>query len=135
MMHCKMNLAKNFLKTIIGLKDNMKVRRDIQRRNIKKHLWLIRNPRWGGKMLKPTVPYVLSEDEFTTLANRIESLKTPTGHSLASGKYIRKKKLGALKSHNYHVLMQQLLSLGLHGLMKWGPCMAIMRMCKVFRWL
>jgi hypothetical protein len=50
-------------------------------------------------MLKPAASYVLSEDKFTTFANCIESLKTPTGHSLALGKHIRKKKLGALKSH------------------------------------
>ena len=30
-MHYKMNLAKNFLKTILGIKDIVKVRRDMQR--------------------------------------------------------------------------------------------------------
>jgi hypothetical protein len=29
-MHCEMNLAKNFLKTIVGSKDTVKVRRDLQ---------------------------------------------------------------------------------------------------------
>jgi hypothetical protein len=28
-MHCEMNLAKNFLKTITGQKDTVKVRRDL----------------------------------------------------------------------------------------------------------
>jgi hypothetical protein len=28
-MHCEMNLAKNFLKTIVGTKDTVKVRRDL----------------------------------------------------------------------------------------------------------
>ena len=28
-MHCKMNLAKNFLKTIVGTKNTVKVRRDL----------------------------------------------------------------------------------------------------------
>jgi hypothetical protein len=28
-MHCKMNLAKNFLKTIVGMKDTVKVRQDL----------------------------------------------------------------------------------------------------------
>jgi hypothetical protein len=39
-MHCEMNLAKNFLKTISGTKDTVKVRRDLERRNIRRHLWL-----------------------------------------------------------------------------------------------
>jgi hypothetical protein len=131
-MHCEMNLAKNFLKTIIGVKDIVKVKRDLQRRNIQRHLWLTRNPRRAGKMLKPAAPYVLSDEEFTLFVDCIESLKMPTGHSFGFGKHIRKKKLGGLKSHDYHVLMQQVLPLALRGLMKPGPRLAIMRMCKVF---
>jgi hypothetical protein len=76
---------------------------------------------------------MLSEEEFISFCNCLESLKTPIGHSSAFGKQIRKKKLGRLKSHDYHVLMQQVLPLALRGLMKPGPRMAIMRMCKVFR--
>jgi hypothetical protein len=132
-MHCEMNLAKNFLKTIVGTKDIVKVRRDMQRRNIKKHLWLVQNPRRGNKMLKPAAPYVLTDEEFKLFANTIESLKTPTGHSSSLGKHIRSKKFGALKSHDYHVLMQQLLPLAIRGLLKSGPRMAMMRMCKVFK--
>ena len=45
------------------------------------------------------------------------------------------KNFGGLKSHDYHVFMQQVLPLALRGLMKPGPHMAVMRMCKVFRCL
>jgi hypothetical protein len=128
-----MNLAKNFLKTIVGTKDTVKVRRDMQRKNIRKHLWLAQKPRRGGKMLKPVAPYVLSDEEFRIFANTIESLKTPTGHSSNLGKNIRSKKFGRLKSHDYHVLIQQLLPLALRGLLKPGPRMTVMRMCKVYR--
>jgi hypothetical protein len=48
-----LNIAKKFLKTIIGIKDTVKVRRDLQRRNIRPHLWLTRNSERGGKMVKP----------------------------------------------------------------------------------
>jgi uncharacterized protein YegJ (DUF2314 family) len=50
-MHCKMNLEKNFLKTIMGQKDTVKVRRDLQRKGICKHLWLTPDPRRGGKLV------------------------------------------------------------------------------------
>jgi hypothetical protein len=72
-MHCEMNLAKNFLKTITGKKDTVKVKRDLQRRGIRRHLWLT-------KMFKPAASYVLSDDEFKQFVNCIESLKTPTGY-------------------------------------------------------
>jgi hypothetical protein len=132
-MHYKMNLAKNFLKTITGKKDIVKVRRDLQRRGIQKHLWLTTNPRRRRRLLKPAAPYVLMDAEFEVFANTIESLKTPTRYSSAFGKHIRKRNFGALKSHDYHVLMQQLMPLALRGLLKPGPRMAVMWMCKMFR--
>jgi hypothetical protein len=132
-MHCEMNLAKNFLKTITGIKDIVKLRRDLQRKNIRKHLWLIPKPGRSRKMLKPAAPYVLNDKEFKVFATTIESVKTPSGHSSNLGKHIRSKKFGGLKSHDYHVLMQQLLPLGLRGLLQPGPRKAVMRMCKVLR--
>lgn len=132
-MHCEMNLAKNFLKTITGKKDTVKVRRDLQRRNVKPHLWLTPHPRKAGKMVKPRAAYVLSEEEFEKFASCVEALKTPSGFSSDLGKCIRKKNFGGLKSHDYHVLMQQVLPLALRGLLQPGPRMAVMRMCKVFR--
>jgi hypothetical protein len=65
-MHCKMNIAKNFLKTITGKKNSVKVRQDLQQKGIRRHLWLAMNPRRGGKMLKPKAPYVLFDAEFET---------------------------------------------------------------------
>jgi hypothetical protein len=132
-MHCEMNLAKNFLKTITGKKDIVKVRRDLQRRNIRKHLWLLPNPRKGRKMMKPAASYVLTDKEFEVFASTIEKLKTPSRYSSELGKHIRKRNFGALKSHDYHVLLQQLMPLALRGLLTPGPQMAVMRMSKVFR--
>ena len=104
-MHCEMNLAKNFLKTITRKKDTVKVRRDLQRKRIRKHLWLIGNPRRGGKMYKPAAVYVLSDKEFSEFAQTLEVLWTPSGYSSAFAKHIRKNNFGSLKSHDYHVLM------------------------------
>jgi hypothetical protein len=132
-MHCEMNLAKNFLKTISGKKDTVKVRRDLRRRNIRKHLWLTAHSGRRGKIVKPHVSYVLTAEEFEVFAQTIESLKMPTGYSSTLGKHIQGKKIGSLKSHDYHVLMQQILLLALWGLLTPGACMAVMHMCKVFR--
>jgi hypothetical protein len=100
-----MNLAKNCLKTILGKKDTVKVRRDLRRRNIRKHLWLIAHLGRGGKIVKPHASYVLSTEEFEVFAQTIESLKIPTSYSSTLGKHIWGKKFGSLKSHDYHVLM------------------------------
>jgi hypothetical protein len=129
-MHCEMNLAKNVLKTITGLKDTVKVRRDLQTQNIRRHLWLTGNRR--GKFIKPQASYVLTAEDFEVFAQTLESLQMPTWYSSNLGKHIRGQKFGAFKSHDYHVLMQQLLPLVLQGLLKPGARLAIMRMCKVF---
>jgi hypothetical protein len=84
-------------------------------------------------MLKPAAPYVLNDNEFKVFATTIEKLKTPSGHSSNLGKHIRSKKFGGLKSHDYHIFIQQLLPLGLRGLLQPGPQMAVMRMSKVYR--
>jgi hypothetical protein len=134
-MHCEMNLAKNFLKTILGNKGTVKIRRDLQRRNIRKHLWLtaISERGGGGEIIKLHASYVLTPEEFGVFAQTIESLKMPTGYSSALGKHIWGKKFGSLKSHDYHVLMQHILLLALRGLLLPGARMAVMCMCKIFR--
>ena len=131
-MHCEMNLAKKFLKTITGKKNTMKVRRDLQRQNIRQHLWLTPSPRNPAKIVKPAALYVLTNAEFETFVRCIESLKTPTGYSLDLGKHLQKKNFGALKLHDCHVLMQQIMPLALRELMQPSPRMAIIRMSKVF---
>jgi hypothetical protein len=58
-MHYEHNFAKTILKTMIGGKNTMKVKRNLQRKGIRPHLWLIIKPQRGSKLLKPTTPYVL----------------------------------------------------------------------------
>jgi hypothetical protein len=58
-------------------------------------------------MYEPATPYVLSNKEFNEFTRILEALQTPSGYSSVFGKEIRKKKFGGLKSHNYHILMQQ----------------------------
>jgi hypothetical protein len=127
-----MNLAKNFLKTISGIKDTVKVRRDLQRRKIRRHLWLTAHSERGGKLMKPHALYVLIPAEFELFAQTIELLKTPTAYSSSLGRHIRGKKFGSLKSHDYYVLMQQIMPLALRGLLAPGARMAVMHMCKIF---
>jgi hypothetical protein len=84
----------------------MNVRRDLQRCNIQRHIWLTAQPGRGGKMMKPHAPHVLTPKKFEVFAHTIESLKMLTGYSSTLGKHIWGRKFGSLKSHDYHVLMQ-----------------------------
>ena len=134
-MHCEKFFAENILKTICNDKDkdSVKVRRDMQREGIRKHLWMTKDPNNPSRMLKPAANYVLKPEEFDTFCTRLEKLKVPLGYCSEMGSYIQAKKFGALKSHDYHILMQTLLPLALRGLMEPTTRMAIMRSCRVFR--
>lgn len=134
-MHCEKNICENVLKTICGWKekDSVRVRRDMQREGIRQHLWMTRDPNNNSRMLKPRANYVLTAKEFDIFCTRLEKLKVPSGYCSDIGSHIRNKKFGALKSHDYHILMQTLLPLALRGLMDPTTRMAIMRLSRVFR--
>lgn len=57
----------------------------------------------------------------------------PSGYCSKMGTYIRNRKFGALKSHDYHILIQTLIPLALRGLMDPTTRMAIMRASRIFR--
>lgn len=86
-----------------------------------------------SRMLKPAANYVLSPSEFDTFCTRLEKLKVPSGYCSEIGSHIRNKKFSALKSHDYHILMQSLLPMALRGLMETNTRIAIMRASRVFQ--
>ncbi|XP_010495471.1 PREDICTED: uncharacterized protein LOC104772569 [Camelina sativa] len=61
----------------------------------------------------------------------------PDGYcsNISRGVSVEECKVGGLKSHDYHVLMQQLLPVALRGLLPKGPRTAILRLCAFFNHL
>ena len=105
----------------------------MQREGIRRHLWMVRDPNNSHRMLKPAANYVLSASEFNTFCTRLENLKVPSGYCSEIGQHIRNMKFKALKSHDYHILIQTLILLALRGLMQTNTRIAIMRACRLFR--
>ncbi len=66
--------------------------------------------------------------------SRLGSLKVPSDYCGALGKHIMDRKLGLImKSHDWHVLMQQLMPLALRGLMDPHVWLALMCLSRIFR--
>jgi hypothetical protein len=61
------------------------------------------------------------------------AIKLPTNYGFSLAKHMADKKLGSMKSHDYHILMQQLLPLCLRRLMAMEPHMGIMKLNCVFQ--
>jgi hypothetical protein len=70
--------------------------------------------------------------ELNTFLSRLGLLKVPIDYGASLPKHVVDKKLGSMKTHDYHLLMQQLLPFCLQGLMGMEPQMVIMRLSRVF---
>ena len=128
-------MCENIMKTIFGEKDTLSVRNDMRDENIQPHLWSQpSNLGIQGAVIKPHAPYVLTiEEKKFQFVEIIRNLKTPTNYVSALRKMIHNDgTLRGLKSHDYHVMMQQVLPLCLRNLMAKGPHMAIMKLSRMF---
>jgi hypothetical protein len=96
---------------------------------VREHLWLKRDPHNLGKIFQPIASYVLKPEELKTFMGRLGALKVPSDYS-AMGKHVMDKKLGNMKSHDWHVLMQQFMPLVLRGLMDTNVRLSLMRLAE-----
>lgn len=130
-MHIEKNVCESIVGTILHVKgkskDGLKSRKDLQEMGIRPDLHP--EPR-GKKMYLPPAPYTLSKKEKTIFLKRLMDLKLPDGYSSNIGKLasMEEFKISSLKSHDYHVLMQQLLCVALRGLLSKGARIAIFRL-------
>ena len=111
-MHVVKNVGDHLLSTILDVKDKTKdgtsAREELKRMNIRKELWLQESE---GRTIKPKAPFVLSRKEKELFCHTLHELKVPTGYSSRFKHLVNMQTLEikGLKSHDYHVIMQQLL--------------------------
>ena len=111
-MHVEKNIGQSILGTLLDIeeksKDGINSRKDLQVLGIRKKLHTID---MGSKTLLPAAPCTLTSQEKEIFLYRIRNLKVPDGYSSNIGNcFAKQNKISSLKSHDYHVLMQQLLS-------------------------
>lgn len=133
-MHVEKNVAENLLATIMGhttkTKDNKEARKDLEAMKLKKHLWLdvlTKKP--------PKAPFCLSQSEREMICKTLYQLKVPIGYS-GNWKHnvnLVDFQLKNLKSHDYHIIMQQLLPMLLmHGFKEHKPLREAIRQLSLF---
>jgi hypothetical protein len=109
-MHCEKNLIENVVKTFFGTKDSYGSRQDMESLRIRGDLWLEppRNNRDVFHVLD--APYVLKPVERKKVIDIIRSIKTPSNYCGNIAKCMADGKLRYMKSHDFHVLLQQVSS-------------------------
>ncbi|XP_062100897.1 uncharacterized protein LOC133806824 [Humulus lupulus] len=88
----------------------------------------------NGIIHLPSAAYTLSKVDKKLFCKRLFDLKLPYGYSsnISNCVDVEKRKLTGLKSHDYHVIMQQLLVVAIKGLMEEGCRVTILQLSKFF---
>ncbi|XP_074278569.1 uncharacterized protein LOC141602161 [Silene latifolia] len=117
-MHIEKNVCDNILGTLLDIegkiKDSIKARHDLKLLKIMKHL----APKLiNGKWHIPPAPYTLSKSQKDKVFKFLKGLKVPDGYSSNISKCINldKRKILGLKSHDCHVILEQLLPFSIRG--------------------
>ncbi|XP_028118539.1 uncharacterized protein LOC114316078 [Camellia sinensis] len=118
-MHMEKNFSENVIRTMLGIdgknKDTDKARMDLEDMNIRKELWLIKNP--DGSYVKPRACFSLTPKEREGFFEFLKSIKYPDGYAANISRSVNAKngKLTGLKSYDCRVLIQRILPIGMRG--------------------
>lgn len=121
-MHIEKNVCDNFLNTFLSKdgksKDNINARLDLQIMNLRPDLHPKRKD--SGKFDLPPACYSLTSSEKEIFLNVLKNIKVPDGFSsrISNNIQVKERKIIGLKSHDCHVLMQQLLPLAVRGVFR-----------------
>ena len=130
-MHCEKNICKYILKTIMGEKDTAAVRLEMQQMGIRPQLWLQEGAR--NRLYLLDAPYVLSAEDRREFMDTLRSIKTPSCYVSTLHSRISNGKLRGLKSHDYHILMQQIIPVCLRNVGDTSIVSAIMKVSRIFQ--
>ncbi|XP_058191435.1 uncharacterized protein LOC131308510 [Rhododendron vialii] len=118
-MHCEKNFSENIVGTMLGIdgknKDTDKARKDLEDKGIRKDLWLTQRP--DGSYVKPCASFALTLKEKEAFFEFLKSVKYPDGYAANISRSVNSTngRLTGLKSHDYHILIQQILPIGMRG--------------------
>ena len=140
--HCLdgMHIIKNIAESLCGIlfnikgktKDGINVRRDLVEMGIRPEL--APQVRYGGRIFLPAACYTLRKEEKLSLLECLKSIKVPTGYSanISSRVSLKEMKLIGMKSHDWHVLLTQLLPVAIRGILPPRVRHSITKLCFFF---
>ncbi|XP_052623770.1 uncharacterized protein LOC128129137 [Lactuca sativa] len=137
LMHVEKNVGESLVGTSLTndkSKDTSNAWADLTKLNIRKNLWLKKN---GNKFHKPHPPYSFTKPDRIRFCKFIRNVKLPDGFRSNIGKKVNETNTNiiGLKSHDYHILRQRLLPIGVKGLLGKGVYTPIIELCMFFKQL
>ncbi|XP_020209291.1 uncharacterized protein LOC109794234 [Cajanus cajan] len=136
MMHIEKNVCDNVIYTLLNdsvkTKDHVNARKGLQAMGIRPELW----PNENGKY--PLAIFTLSNSGKMSFLTTLKNIRVPDGYSSNISRCINLDSLklnGMLKSHDFHVLMEQLLPLALRATLPDEVSTVLIELCSFFRQL
>ena len=130
-MHIERNLFANILRHLFGEANTPTVWKDMQDVGQMRHLWL--REQLGSRLFaQPHAPYVFIEFEKRDFFETVAATCVQNGYSATLQKHVGDGKLIALKTHNHHVLLQQILPASIKNSILPRPWDAIIRIGTCF---
>lgn len=130
-MHIKRNVSTNIIQHIFWLKDTPSMRKDMDHVRKFEHLWLRPIPN-STNYLQPPASYVFSDAKRRDFVQLVSSTKTPSGYCATLQRHVGACKLGGMKSHDHHVLLQDILPASIWHSLGRGPREVIIQMGALF---
>ena len=106
-MHCEKNLCENMVKILLAMNDTPGSCLDAQDLGICEEIWLQDPRRRQDDYYMPHAAYVMIAEERSEFMDIVSNIRTPTNYVGAIHKRFRDGKLQYMKTHDYHILMQQ----------------------------
>ncbi|KAL4035621.1 hypothetical protein IC575_004324 [Cucumis melo] len=134
-MHIEKNVCMNILGILLNIprktKDGLNARRDLANLKIRPELTPINGEK--KNFISPAC-YTLTKKEKRFLLKSLSKMKVPRDYSsnVTNLVSIEKSKLNGLKSHDCHVLLQQLLPVAIRSVLPKHVRYAITRLCLFF---
>jgi len=134
-MHVEKNVCDSLIGTLLNIngktKDGLNARLDLIEMNIRGELTPIQ---MGKCTYFLPACYIMSKDEKKSFCQCLKGVKVPQGHSsnVKSLVSMQDLKLIGLNSHGCHILMQQLLSVGIRGILPKNVRHTITCLCPFF---
>ncbi|GJW68593.1 putative transposon, En/Spm-like protein [Tanacetum coccineum] len=135
-MHVEKNVAESIVKTLVHvlgkIKDGLNARLDLAELGVKPELFAKQDK---DKTTLPLVGYTLTNAEKDIFCETLHNIKVPEGYCLNFSilDNLKDRNLIGLKSHDYHMLMQEFLPIPIRSIMHPPTRYAIIRFCFFFK--
>ncbi|XP_020872338.1 uncharacterized protein LOC110226091 [Arabidopsis lyrata subsp. lyrata] len=133
-MHVEKNVSDALLSILMHngkSKDGLKARQDLEDIGIRSNL---HTQKRGKRTYLPPAAYWLSKEEKRKFCRRLSKFRGPDGYcaNISNCVSVDPPNIGSMKSHDHHVMLQNLFPVALRGLLPRGPRIAVNRICNFF---